>query len=219
MAEARANDNLRTEKLGKLMWRYALPCVISMLVAALYNIVDQIFISNAAYLGSNGNAANTAVFPMTVVAIAIAVMIGYGCCTFLSINLGAGERERARWGVGSSVLAVVCAGIALMLIYLILQEPILTAFGAHVNEETFRMSKEYFFWITLGIPFYMFGQAMNPVIRADGSPRFAMVSTLAGAVINLVLDPIFIFVLHWGMMGAAVATVIGQAATAALVLV
>ena len=107
MAEARANDNLRTEKLGKLMWRYALPCVISMLVAALYNIVDQIFIANAAYLGSNGNAANTAVFPMTVVAIAIAVMIGDGCCTFVSINLGAGERERARWGVGSSVLAVV----------------------------------------------------------------------------------------------------------------
>jgi len=93
---------------------------------------------------------------------------------------------------------------------------IITMFGGTVNEETFRHSKEYFFYITLGIPFYMFGQAMNPVIRADGSPKYAMVSTLAGAVINIILDPIFIFVFKWGMMGAAVATVIGQIATAVL---
>ena len=85
-----------------------------------------------------------------------------------------------------------------------------------MNEETFRHSREYFFWITLGIPFYMFGQAMNPVIRADGSPNFAMASTLAGAAVNIVLDPVFIFVFRWGMMGAAVATVIGQIVTAAL---
>ena len=89
-------------------------------------------------------------------------------------------------------------------------------FGGTVNEETFRCSQEYFFYITLGIPFYMFGQAMNPIIRADGNPKFAMVSTLAGAVINIILDPIFIFCFKWGMMGAAVATVIGQVATAAL---
>lgn len=99
---------------------------------------------------------------------------------------------------------------------LLLADELIAMFGGTVNEETFRYSREYFFYIALGMPFYMFGQTMNPVIRADGSPRFAMVSTLAGAVINLVLDPIFIFVLHWGMMGAAVATVIGQAATAAL---
>lgn len=89
-------------------------------------------------------------------------------------------------------------------------------FGGTVNEETFHHSKEYFFWITVGIPFYMFGQAMNPVIRADGNPKFAMISTLAGAVINIILDPVFIFVFKWGMMGAAVATVIGQVATAVL---
>lgn len=89
-------------------------------------------------------------------------------------------------------------------------------FGGTVNEETYRHSKEYFFWITLGVPFYMFGQAMNPVIRADGSPRFAMASTLAGAVINIILDPVFIFVFRWGMMGAAVATVAGQIVTAVL---
>ena len=103
-----------------------------------------------------------------------------------------------------------------MIIYLIFSNAIITMFGGTVNEETFRHSREYFFYITLGIPFYMFGQAMNPVIRADGSPKFAMVSTLAGAVINIILDPIFIFVFKWGMMGAAVATVIGQIATAVL---
>ena len=96
------------------------------------------------------------------------------------------------------------------------QEPILTMFGGRVNEETFLLSKEYFFYITLGIPFYMFGQAMNPIIRSDGSPRFAMVSTLAGAVVNIILDPVFIFLFQWGMMGAAVATVLGQILTVAL---
>ncbi|MBQ8936032.1 MAG: polysaccharide biosynthesis C-terminal domain-containing protein, partial [Oscillospiraceae bacterium] len=96
------------------------------------------------------------------------------------------------------------------------QEPILTMFGGRVNEETFRNAQEYFFWITVGIPFYMFGQAMNPIIRSDGSPKFAMISTLLGAVVNLILDPVFIYLFHWGMMGAAVATVLGQVVTAVL---
>lgn len=95
-------------------------------------------------------------------------------------------------------------------------DPILYFFGGAVNEETFRYSKEYFFYLSLGIPFYVFGQAMNPIIRSDGSPRFAMFSTLAGAAANIILDPLFIFAFHWGMMGAAVATVIGQVLTAAL---
>ncbi len=210
------NDCLKKERLGKLMCKYAIPCVISMLVAALYNIVDQIFIANAADLGSYGNAANTVVFPMTVIAIAIAVMIGDGCCTFVSISLGAGKKEHACHGIGSSVVAVVVSGLALMMIYLAAQEPILTAFGAKVNDETFLLSKEYFFWITLGIPFYMFGQALNPIIRSDGSPRFAMITLLLGAVLNTVLDPIFIYVLHWGMTGAAIATIIGQIVSALL---
>lgn len=159
------------------MKKYALPCIISLLVGALYNIVDQIFIANAAYLGSYGNAANTVVFPMTVVALAIAVMIGDGCCAFVSLCLGAKR---------------------------------------NVNPETYANAHEYFFWITTGIPFYMFGQAMNPIIRSDGSPKFAMISTLAGALANIILDPVFIFGFRWGMMGAAVATVIGQVITAVL---
>ncbi len=207
---------LATEKLGKLMGKYALPCIISLLVGALYNIVDQIFIANADYLGSYGNAANTVVFPLTVIALAIAVMIGDGCCAFVSLKLGQGNAADARRSIGNSIWMTVAASLVLTAIYLIFADDILAMFGGRVNEETFRCAKEYFFWITLGIPVYMFGQAMNPIIRADGSPRFAMVSTLIGAILNVILDPIFIFTFHWGMMGAAVATVIGQVATAVL---
>ncbi len=207
---------LATEKVGKLMGKYALPCIISLLVGALYNIVDQIFIANASYLGSYGNAANTVVFPLTVIALAVAVMIGDGCCAFVSLNLGQGNREEAADSVGLSVLMTLIGSAFLCAVYLLFQTQIITVFGGTVNEETFALSKEYFFYITLGIPFYMFGQAMNPVIRADGSPKFAMAATLCGAALNIILDPIFIFCFRWGMMGAALATVIGQIATALL---
>lgn len=198
------------------MKKYAVPCIISLLVGALYNIVDQIFIANAAYLGSYGNAANTVVFPLTVIALAIAVMIGDGCCAFASLSLGKHEEDAARKSVGNSVIMSIVGGLVLCAVYLIFSDGIIAMFGGTVNPETFRHSQEYFFYISLGIPFYMFGQAMNPVIRADGSPRFAMISTLAGAVINMILDPVFIFGFRWGMMGAAAATVIGQVVTALL---
>lgn len=216
MSNNKSNTFLETEPLGGLMRQYALPCVISLLVGALYNIVDQIFIANAGYLGSYGNAANTVVFPLTVIALAIATMIGDGCCAFVSIRLGAGEYEKAHKGVGNSIMLTVIIGIILACIYLLFQNPILTAFGAAVNDKTFALSQEYFFWISLGIPFYMFGQAMNPIIRSDGSPHFAMASLLAGAITNIILDPVFIFICKWGMMGAAVATVAGQILSAAL---
>ncbi len=210
------NQFLGTERVGKLMRQYAVPCVISLLVGALYNIVDQVFIANASYLGSYGNAANTVVFPLTVVALAIAVMVGDGCCAFVSMALGRNEPEEARRSVGNAVVLTVAGSLVLTAVYLLFANRIIAMFGGTVNEETFRHSREYFFYITLGIPFYMFGQAMNPIIRADGSPRFAMLSTLAGAVLNIILDPIFIFAFRWGMMGAAVTTVIGQAAAALL---
>ena len=214
--EEKSNAFLEREPVGKLMGKYAVPCIISLLVAALYNIVDQIFIANADYLGSYGNAANTVVFPLTVVALAIAVLIGDGCCAFVSLCLGRGEQEKAHRSIGNAVLLCIGASIVLTVIYLVFRDGILTMFGGRVNEETFRYSQEYFFYIALGIPFYMFGQAMNPIIRSDGSPGFAMVSTLAGAVVNIILDPVFIFGFRWGMMGAAVATVIGQILTAVL---
>ncbi len=212
------NENwyLGEEPVGSLMRKYAIPCIISLLVGALYNIVDQIFIANATYLGSYGNAANTVVFPLTIIALAIAVMIGDGCCAYVSLSLGKKESRNARKSVGNSVVMMIVSSLALTAIYLIFSDQIIAMFGGTVNAETFHHSKEYFFYITLGIPFYMFGQAMNPVIRADGNPKFAMASTLAGALINIILDPIFIFVFKWGMMGAAVATVLGQMVTALL---
>ena len=216
MNESNANAFLEQEKLGTLMRKYAVPCIISLLVAALYNIVDQIFIANADYLGSYGNAANTVVFPLTVVALAIAVMIGDGCCAYVSICLGARNHENAHKSIGSAVVLSVVSSLVVTLFYLVFQDGILTAFGGRVNNETFVQAQEYFFWITLGIPFYMFGQALNPIIRSDGSPKFAMAATLGGAVVNIILDPVFIFVFHWGMMGAAVATVLGQILTAVL---
>ncbi len=210
MAETKTNDFLEKEGLGKLMRKYCIPCVISLLVATLYNIVDQLFIANADYLGSYGNAANSVVFPLTVIALGVAMLIGDGCSAFVSISLGANKKDVAKRTIGTSVTCVVIAGIVLMLIYLIFRDQILTLFGAQVNQETFELAKEYFFWISLGIPFYMFGQAMNPVVRSDGSPRFAMITLVIGAVLNVILDPIFIYVCRWGMRGAALATIIGQ---------
>ena len=211
---------LAEQKVGGLMARYALPCVISLLVGALYNIVDQIYIAHADYLGSYGNAANTVVFPLTVIALAVAVMIGDGCCAFVSLCLGRNEPEDASRSMGNAISLTLVSSLVLMAVYLIFMDPIIAMFGGTVNEQTFHHSREYLFWISLGIPFYMFGQAMNPVIRADGSPRYAMASTLAGAVVNILLDPILIY--GWfgcpkmGMAGAAIATVAGQMLTAVL---
>ncbi len=214
--EQHGNRFMAEQPLGRLMRKFSIPCIISLLVGALYNIVDQIFIANAAYLGSYGNAANTVVFPMTVVALSLAVMIGDGACTFVSIRLGKGQKEDAHRAVGSAVILCLIVSVFLTAVFFILQTPILAAFGGTVNERTFELSKEYFTVITIGIPFYMFGQCVNPVIRSDGSPRFAMISTLVGAVTNVILDPIFIYTFHWGMVGAAWATIIGQMLTAGL---
>ena len=214
--EENNNQFLGEAPVGSLMRKYAVPCIISLLVGALYNIVDQIFIANATYLGSYGNAANTVVFPLTVIALAIAVMIGDGACAFVSLSLGRKKPEIGRKSVANAVVMVIVSSLILCALYLIFRDQIIAMFGGTVNAETFRYSQEYFFYISLGIPFYMFGQAMNPVIRADGSPRFAMASTLAGAVANIILDPVFIFVFKWGMMGAAVATVAGQIITTLL---
>ena len=216
MEGMKSNAFLETERVGTLMRKYSIPCILSLVVAALYNIVDQIFIANADYLGSYGNAANTVVFPLTVVALAVAVMIGDGCCAFVSISLGAGRNEDAHRSIGSAILLCLGSSAVLTAVYLLCMDMLLTLFGGRVNEQTFACAREYFFWISLGIPFYMFGQAMNPIIRSDGSPKFAMCATVAGALTNVVLDPIFIFPLKTGMAGAAIATVLGQLLTAAL---
>ena len=189
------------------------------MVGALYNIVDQIFIANATYLGSYGNAANTAIFPLTVGALAIAVMCGDGACAYASRLLGLNEKNKALKSVGSAISVTIISSIILMIIYIVFQDGLVVMFGGSVNEKTYLYAKEYLFYIALGIPFYMFGQAANPIIRADGNPRFAMIAILIGAITNIILDPIFIYILKWGMMGAAIATVIGQFITAILSLI
>ena len=208
------NSFLEREKISTLMIRYSVPLIVSLLVAALYNIVDQIFIANASYLGSNGNAANNVVFPMTVIALAFTLMIGDGVCAFVSMSLGARNPKQAGDSVGSAALLSSSVGVIIALVYWVFREELVTIFGGRVNDETFWLAVEYFSWIIPGIPFYVFGQAMNPVISADGSPNYVMFSTLMGAGINIVLDPVFIFGFHWGMTGAAVATIMGQIFTA-----
>ena len=191
------NAALGTAPLGRLMLKFALPCTVSLLVGALYNIVDQIFIGWG--VGYLGNGATNVVFPLTVLALGLAVMIGDGACSYVSICFGRNQPENANRAVGSAVTLSVLVGIAAAVLYAVFQMPLLTLFGA-----------------TIGIPIYVFGQAINPIIRSDGSPQFAMFSMLAGAAANCILDPIAIFVLHWGVMGAAAATVAGQVITAAM---
>ncbi|MCD8120154.1 MAG: MATE family efflux transporter [Lachnospiraceae bacterium] len=211
--------DLTKAPIGKTMLNYSLPCIISLLVAALYNIVDQIFIGWG--VGAEGNGATNIVFPLTVMALAIATMIGDGACSYVSFSLGRKDSDSAHRSVGNAIVLVIASGILLMLIYLIFQAPILKLFGAteEVSELTRSYAVDYFRWIAIGIPFYMFGQALNPIIRSDGSPRIAMVATLAGAIANMILDPIAIFGLGWGVQGAAIATVAGQVITAVISLV
>ena len=210
--EEKQNAVLGTAPLGRLMVKFALPCTISLLVGALYNIVDQIFIGWG--VGYLGNGATNVVFPLTVLALGLAVMIGDGACSYVSICFGKGQAENANRAVGSAVTLSVLVGVVVAALYGVFQTPILGMFGA--TEANFAYAKEYFTYITIGIPIYVFGQAINPIIRSDGSPQFAMLSMLAGAIANCILDPIAIFVLHWGVMGAAVATVAGQVITAAM---
>ena len=216
MDSVKTNDFLVTESLGTLMKKYSLPCIISLLVAALYNIVDQIFIANAAYLGSYGNAANTVVFPLTVVALAVAVMIGDGACAFVSISLGRKKSEAAALSIGNAITLSIVSSLIITAVYLIFSRQIIALFGGTVNDRTFECASEYFFWITVGIPFYMLGQCLNPIIRSDGSPKFAMIATVSGAVFNLIFDPILIYGAKLGMMGAAIATIAGQILTAGM---
>ena len=202
--------DMGTAPLGQLMLHYAVPCIISLVVAALYNIVDQLFIANAAYLGSYGNAANTTVFPLVIICLAIAGMFGDGTNAHFTYCVGAGKSQQAEDSVGTSVVTIILIGILMALIYTIFRKPILTLFGASVNQETYVQAQEYLMYIAIGLPFYMLGQTLSPIICGDGSPRYAMVTMLIGCGINIVFDPILIYVAKWGMMGAAIATIAGQ---------
>lgn len=206
------NSYLGEEKIGKLMMKFSVPCIMSLLVASLYNIVDQIFIGQG--VGYLGNGATNVVFPITIIALAFALLIGDGCAAFLSICQGRKDEESAHKSVGNAILVVVSLSIIFVIALAFGRDGFLHAFGA--TENNIDYATTYYSYIVIGIPFYMFANGMNSIIRADGDPKFAMISTLIGAVVNVILDPIAIFVLDWGMMGAAVATVAGQIVSAVL---
>lgn len=195
-----------SEPIGRLIVKFAVPSVIALLVNSLYNIVDQIFIGWG--VGYLGNGATNVVFPITIIALALAMMTGNGGAAYLSLKLGEGETDVARKGVGNAVALVTAVSILLTAVFLIFIDPILTLFGATDVLRSYAL--DYGYIIGIGLPFMMISAAVNSMIRADGSPRYAMFSMVIGAVINVILDPVLIFIFHMGVQGAAIATIIGQ---------
>lgn len=198
---------LGEEKIPKLMLKFSIPCILSLLVSALYNIVDQIFIGNSE-LSALGNAATGVVFPIFIIAQAFAWCFGDGCAAYLSICQGSKDTKKAPVCIGNGITITLLTSIVLLAIFFPFKTQILTLFGA--SENSIGMAVQYFNIILTFFPIFMLMNMMNAVIRADGSPGRSMASMLTGAIVNIILDPVFIFGLHWGMKGAALATVIGQ---------
>lgn len=201
------NQYLGETKVSKLLLKFSIPCILSLLISSLYNIVDQIFIGNSE-LGYLGNAATSIVFPITIISVAFAWCFGDGAAAFLSLCQGRNDTKNAHKAIGNSILVNFVISIIFLILGFIFMDKLLYLFGA--SDVTIGLAKDYFTIILIFIPIYMMGNMMNAVIRADGSPAFSMASTLTGAVINIILDPIFIFACKWGIKGAAWATVIGQ---------
>lgn len=201
------NENpLGYEKLPVLLRRFAIPSIIAMLVSSLYNIVDQIFIGQG--VGYLGNAATNVSYPLVTICLAIALLIGIGTSSRFSLYLGAGKADKAAKVAGNSICLMVLAGIIYMILILIFLKPLLRAFGS--TDDVMPYAISYTSITAIGMPFLIVTNVMSNLIRADGSPKYSMVCMLIGAVINTILDPIFIFVFNMGVAGAAWATIIGQ---------
>ena len=216
MNQEQNSQFLGTEKISKLMVKFSIPCVMSLLVSALYNIVDQIFVGNSE-LSTLGNAATGVVFPIFIIAQAFAWCFGDGCAAYLNICQGKRDTQNAHKSIGTGITVTFICGIVLMAIFYPLKTQILTLFGA--SENSIGYAVEYFNLILAFFPIFMLSNMMNAVIRADGTPAWSMASMLAGALTNIVLDPVFIFGTKWGMLGAALATVIGQTVSFVITLI
>lgn len=203
------NYDLGKEKISKLLLNFSIPCIISMLVGALYNIVDQIFIGWG--VGYLGNTATNIVYPFTVIALSLALLFGDGASALFSLSLGSKDDKKVSKSIGNAVIMLVLVSLVLTLFGFIFKSNILKLFG--VTEASFDFANDYLTVILIGIPFYVIGQGLNGIIRADGSPRYAMIATLSGAILNIILDPIAIFALGMGIKGAAIATIVGQIVT------
>ncbi len=203
---------LGKEKIGKLIRKFSVPCIISLLVNSLYNIVDQIFIGWG--VGYLGNGATNIVFPLTMVCLAFALMFGDGTSAYLSLRLGEKKEKEASKGVGNGIAISIIVAILLCAVTLIFLPQLLNLFGCTEALRTYAITYGYI--IGIGLPFMMIGTTLNSIIRADGNPKYAMTSMVLGAVLNIILDPIFIFVFKMGVEGAAIATVISQIVTFAM---
>ena len=200
---------LGKEKISKLIKKFSIPCIISLLVNSLYNIVDQIFIGQG--VGYLGNGATNVVFPLVMIGLAFSLMFGDGASAYLSLKLGEKKKDEAKIGIGNGVTLCVITSVIFCAVTLIFLPVFLKVFGCTDNLRDYAMV--YGRIIAIGFPFSMIGTTLNSIIRADGSPKYSMTSMLAGAILNTILDPIFIFVFHKGVAGAAIATVISQILT------
>ncbi len=200
---------LGKEKISTLIKKFSIPCIISLLVNSLYNIVDQIFIGQG--VGYLGNGATNVVFPLVMIGLAFSLMFGDGASAYLSLKLGEKKKDEAKIGIGNGIALCVIVSILFCAVTLIFLPVFLKIFGCTDNLKDYAMT--YGKIIAIGFPFSMIGTTLNSIIRADGSPKYSMTSMLAGAILNTILDPIFIFVFHKGVAGAAIATVISQILT------
>lgn len=203
-----SENYLGEEKLGKLIFKFSVPCILSLLISALYNIVDQIFIGNSS-VGALGNTATSIVFPLTTIALAFGLMLGDGAAAYMSLCLGKGEKDKIRKTVGTTILFSFIVSMLFYAICFPLLNQILSLFGAKTSE-SLEKAYEYGFIIVIGFPFYIMMSTMNSIIRADGAPKVAMISMVVGAVTNIILDAVMILALDMGLTGAALATIIGQ---------
>ncbi len=210
MQSVQTNAFLGEEKISRLLRKFSVPCILSLLVSALYNIVDQIFVGNSE-LGYLGNAATGIVFPILIIALGFAWCFGDGAAAYLSILQGRRDTAALHRCVGTGITLTLLVSVVLAVVFGVWREPLLRLFGA--SDATVHMAAEYFTILLWALPIYLFSNMLNSVIRADGGPVFAMASMIAGALVNIALDPLFIFGFHWGIAGAAYATVIGQFAT------
>ena len=204
--EASRVNPLGTEKVGALLRKYAIPSIISLIINSLYNIVDQIFIGHG--VGYLGNGATNIVAPIATIAIALSALFGDGLAAVYSLSLGRKEPKKAAQSVGNMVVLASIVGILFGAFAFILIEPLCVLFGATDNILPYAI--RYGRIIAIGFPFVILGSAINSVIRADGSPRYAMFSMMIGAILNTILDPIFIMGLNWSIEGAAIATIFSQ---------
>ena len=205
---------LATGNINQLMIKFAVPSIIAMMVSAVYNIADQLFIGNA--VGTLGNAATNIAFPLSMMCTAIALMFGIGGASSFNLHMGAGESQKAPYFLGNSITMLLGLGAILFIGTELFLDPMLKCFGSPDN--VLPLAKQYVSITAIGFPFLIITIGGGHLIRADGSPKMTMICNLSGAIINIVLDALFVLVLRWGMVGAALATIIGQIFSAFLAL-